>query len=392
MLAAPFVLMLLPTAAYSQAFVAEDWLQGPTEGGARSFEHKSGRGVIVLAGITPPPGGGVDDVLRMTARDVDKPDVCGGASSRAPQVVDDIAGAKVVLADGQKRCTILGLPSPSGAVVVIMSVEDRDANLGGRALVKDLALGMSKEWAATRPQSGAVSPSAQARVTGTDDTALKSYLAAIPASRRPVYVATKGVSGFSGWPAMPTYSIRVYLFFSNGYATDCSDWNPALYDPTPESLGQADSDCDFYRWRGTPGALQLQSDDGSWSGSGLADDHIKFRAGERINISFGNIAATGFNAGSISTGTISGGDLVMRSDGAFASGDWSSTNISGGNVAGYSGSRTKGAVGRYYLDGHLIAVADENGQISAGFISGVRSKGALGNIYLNGTHYWEGDE
>jgi hypothetical protein len=84
--------------------------------------------------------------------------------------------------------------------------------------------------------------------------------------------------------------------------------------------------------------------------------------------------------------------MAMRSNGQFAAGDWSVTTISGATVSGYASNTGRALVGRYYLDGNIIAVAGKDGRISAGFITGTRSNGRLDHIYLNGTHFWHGDE
>jgi hypothetical protein len=304
-------------------------------------------------------------------------------------------GKEIRQSTAQAECRVVGAAyNGKGTMAVSMSKAGNgpatDGALDGTIAAR---LGFKISRPVT-PKAALAANTASNSVPAADrggDNALKNYIASIPVSRRPVRVAIKWTSGFSGYPAMPTYSISVYLFFANGYATSCADWDPAQLAPTPQSLGAARTDCSLNRWRQVKGALEVQRDDGNWSGEGLADDVIGFKPGERINIAFGNVRSFGVS-GTVSTGTMSGGDLAMRGDGQFAAGDWSVTNISGASVSGYASNSGRALVGRYYLDGNIIAVAGKDGRISAGFITGTRSNGQMDHVYLNGVHFWRGDE
>jgi hypothetical protein len=334
-----------------------------------------------------------DDDLRGNGKMLES--LCPGLTSAPVSAAFGGRGKELRQSTAKAECRVVGAAyNGKGTMAVSMSKAGygpaTDRALDG-SLATRLGLKISRP---VTPNVALTTNSAQNSAPAADrggDTALKNYITNIPVSRRPVRVAIKGTSGFSGYPAMPTYSISVYLFFVNGYATSCADWDPAQLAPTPQSLGAARTDCSLYRWRQGKGALEVQGDDGSWSSEGFADDVIGFKPGERINIAFGNIRSFGIS-GTVSTGTMSGGDLAMRSDGQFAAGDWSVTNMSGATVSGYASNAGRALVGRYYLDGNIIAVTGKDGRISAGFITGTRSNGQLDHVYLNGTHFWRGNE
>jgi Na+-transporting NADH:ubiquinone oxidoreductase subunit NqrA len=107
-------------------------------------------------------------------------------------------------------------------------------------------------------------------------------------------------------------------------------------------------------------------------------------------VAFGNVGGAGFGGpgAAVSVNTVSGSDLRMTRDGEIAVGDWSTTVLSGANVGGGSSQQSQPLIGRYHLDGHLIAIQRRDGTITRGFIAGVNEKGALGHVYLNGRHFW----
>ncbi len=234
----------------------------------------------------------------------------------------------------------------------------------------------------------------QPALTGKSEAALKAALAAVPKGNVPVFVGISGVGSFSGWPPSYIYTVSARPYFSNGYMTTCADWDPALLSPTPDSLGRAREDCSVQRWRKSGSAIEVEYEPGKWSAESESDDTVlRFKAGERLNVNFGNVGASGFSGpGMVNVGTISGDTLQLTPQGEFAAGSWSTTVVSGNGVGGGASTESRPRVGTYYLDGHLIATADASGNISRGFIAGVNDGSQLGHIYLNGTHFWKRDD
>jgi hypothetical protein len=371
-------------AAVLTAQTLDDWAVLKSDSAATTYQDRATGTVAVV--LAPTPSASVTEEMLHSQAAMLEP-VCPGISAERATVVFGGRGLEVRKSTDKADCRALAVAyNGTGTLAVSM------AKIGGdksHDAVIDRKISSLLRIAPPRAANARAGAETSTGVSG--DAALKAYVAAIPASRRPIKVATRGTHGFSGYPAVATYSIRVYLFFANGYATDCSDWDPGKFDPTPASLGAARSDCTVYKWRQGKGGLEIEWRAGDWGGGELADDVIRFRPGERINIAFGNIRSMGV-AGPINTGTMSGGDLMMRPDGQFASGDWSTTTISGQNVAGYSAQKSGPTVGRYHLDGNIIAVDAGGGRVNAGFITGVRVNGQLKHIYLNSTHFWDRDD
>ncbi|MFC4290964.1 hypothetical protein ACFOWX_00860 [Sphingorhabdus arenilitoris] len=312
------------------------------------------------------------------ASTLDKPNACEGLTAQPVQ--KSARGVeKISLLTGTIKCAVY-IGKGDGPTKMVLAIYKTDA-----AALR-IAEAITNGWAQPGAQSASAAGSGGAE-TAVSDAQLAAYLARVPVSRRPVAVATRS-SGVYG-----NFSIAVYLFFANGYAANCSDWDPVILEPTPESLGRAREDCDVKRWRKTSdGALQVIASDGTWDGSGFADDVTKFRKGERLDASFGNIQSFGISGAAFSSGTISGGDLAFRSDGQFASGRWRTTNFAGADIVANNSEERAPRIGRYYLDGHLIAVSAADGSISAMFVTGIRKGDIVSHIYLGGTHYWQSDD
>jgi hypothetical protein len=371
-------------AAVLTAQTLDDWAVLKSDTAATTYQDRATGTVAVV--LKPTPSASVtEEMLRGQAAMLEP--VCPGISAARATAVFGGRGLEVRKSSDKADCRALAVAyNGTGTLAVSM------AKIGGdKSHDAVIDRKISSLLRIAPPRAADARAGAEANTSVSGDAALKAYVAAIPASRRPIKVATRGTHGFSGYPAVATYSIRVFLFFANGYATDCSDWDPSKLEPTPSSLGAARSDCSVYKWRQGKAGLEIEWRAGDWGGGELADDVIRFRPGERINIAFGNIRSMGV-AGPINTGTMSGGDLMMRLDGQFASGDWSTTTISGQNVAGYSAEKSGPTVGRYHLDGNIIAVDAGGGRVNAGFITGVRVNGQLKHIYLNGTHFWDRDD
>jgi hypothetical protein len=371
-------------AAVLTAQTLDDWAVLKSDTVATTYQDRATGTVAVI--LAPTPSVSVtEEMLRIQATMLEP--VCPGISAAGTTAAFGGRGLEVRKSSDKADCRALAVANDgTGTIAVSM------AKIGGdKSHDAVIDRKISSLLRIAPPRVVDARAGAEANTGVSSDAALKAYVASIPASRRPIKVATRGTHGFSGYPAVPTYSIRVFLFFANGYATDCSDWDPGKLEPTPASLGAARSDCSVYKWRQGKAGLEIEWRAGDWGGGELADDVIRFRPGERISIAFGNIRSMGV-AGPINTGTMSGGDLMMRPDGQFASGDWSTTTISGQNVAGYSAQKSGPTVGRYHLDGNIIAVDAGGGRLNVGFITGVRVNGQLKHIYLNGTHFWDRDD
>jgi hypothetical protein len=227
-------------------------------------------------------------------------------------------------------------------------------------------------------QKGAGQSRDPAKATTAIDPA--AMLANIPANRRPVH------ADFSkNDPAR--------YYFPTGYATPCDDFDPGLVEPTPAGFKKAGLDCDAYPWRASGGGIEYQQD-GKWYKTSLPDDTIiPFKTGQRLDLNWGNVSTHSFGGvgGPINTSTMSGDQIILKKDGTFIMGSWSSTNISVTGAVGGSSTDTGPVRGRYALSGHLIAIVTDGGQSYRGFATGVGLNGRIDHLYINGRHYWQPD-
>jgi len=195
----------------------------------------------------------------------------------------------------------------------------------------------------------------------------------IPSANRPIGAYTRLEESWVGFPAMLTYKAKLGLVFPNGNFVSCANWDPAVLDPTPESVGRAIKKCDVTKWQGS----QEKKTKG-------------FSKGQTLDIKFGNVSANGFDWGSSSSSQISGSNLLMTKSGRIAIGKYRGTSVSsGGNGAG-SSSRTRPLTGTYVLDDYIITITTNRGEVVNGFIAWSSDRGSrkIDHIYLNGEHFW----
>jgi hypothetical protein len=308
----------------------------------------------------------------------------------------DGGGAKVWRAEtlGQTDlpCSLVLAEGKRGATLVFVAktiAPDGDLSTARNGAETLLALRTGRATSVT------ATPAPKGPAMTVSEDALKAALAAIPKANVPARVITHGTSSYSGWPPSYVYIVTTHLYFANGWMTDCSNWDPGVLSPTPESLGEARPDCTLARWRKTARGAEVQNEDGTWSGVELNDGTVQaFSAGQRLNLAFGNVGGAGFSGPGVAVNinTISGSDLQMTQGGEIAVGEWSTTVLSGSNIGGGGSRSSEPLVGRYRVDGNLIAVGRPDGTITRGFIAGVNEGRNLGHVYLNGRHFWNRDD
>lgn len=196
--------------------------------------------------------------------------------------------------------------------------------------------------------------------------------AMLKAGNRPIKAVNRVERTLKGFPAILTTTVHMNLVFSNGNVVSCSDWDPTQYDPTPQSVGQLDN-CTVSR------------------NAGDGDKINGFKKGERIHLSFGNINAANYGLDSENSSTLSGGSLMMKKDGRIAIGSFSTFSVSSDSAFGAGGRTATPIEGHYELDGHIIKITTDEGQVLHGFIGWASYSGSSGidHIYFNGKSYWD---
>jgi hypothetical protein len=225
-------------------------------------------------------------------------------------------------------------------------------------------------------------PDAPLRPLSTSPSDLKAALAVVPAANRPVKMVLRSGTSFSGGFVMPTF--RAWMLFGDGWAVQCADWDPGVTDRA--TLPQRD--CRKVRWREDVRGTAFEDAPGTWK-TEQPSNLTPFSPGQRISVDLVNTSGAGTAVGApgLAVSSLTSGQLRMTAEGQIATGRWTSVTVSGANVGGGSSSRRGPLVGHYYVDGHLIAIADAQGRVHRGFIA--EDKGDGGPfIYLNGELFW----
>jgi hypothetical protein len=216
--------------------------------------------------------------------------------------------------------------------------------------------------------------------------ALKAIIERIPRANRPIDMAYR-----SEWDSVSmSMSFVPWVLFSGGIAVeaDCKTWNynftPALGTTSKAAIG-----CPYAQWRKVGDSIKFDSDDPVDHGDANSPSRFAgFAPGQRIAISMhrqsGGSVSGGFNS---STSVVSSGELKMSMTGQISVGSWTGVSTQGSNFGAYSnGSRA--VRGTYYLDGFLIAIQDEAGRPSLGFIAR-KTEGRDRFMIVSGDLYWE---
>ncbi|WP_161389662.1 hypothetical protein [Croceibacterium xixiisoli] len=213
---------------------------------------------------------------------------------------------------------------------------------------------------------------------------LAQALEQVPPANRPVAIVLRSSTSFMGGMVMPT--TQPWMLFANGWATDCTAWDPAVTPPEPAALEPLR--CSMARWRKGADGYAFAEDDGSWD-KAAPSNLTPFRPGQTVEVDLVNKSGAGTAVGApgLAVSSLTSGMLRMTAAGRIEVGSWTAVTVSGANVGGGS-SRSRGpAAGSYHLDGHLIAIADAQGGIRRGFIAEDRGTGGP-YIYLNGDLFW----
>jgi hypothetical protein len=197
---------------------------------------------------------------------------------------------------------------------------------------------------------------------------LVTTIASIPVANRPIAMALR-----SEWDSVTMgMNFFPYVLFANGTAieADCAKWQPQAATPS--------SGCKAVAWKRVgSGSIRFGTDDPIETGG-----FFGFKPGQKVSYTVSRTGGAGV-AGAAST---FGGTVLMTNAGQIRVGSWSGVSVGGGNYSGFS-SRQGGLSGRYYLDGFLIAIADDRGGVSVGFI-GAKQEGKTDFLYVNGKQYW----
>lgn len=370
--------------AAAQAPAPAGWETSRSPDGLFGLTHPTGEAIIVeRLGVAP---GELESVL---------------AGFEALKPCPGLPGARVVAAPagaGQMRdsvsggiaCRMIWGKQMDGRFAVSVSMEAEDGALGARTLQGSRMAGyvVPPASAATATLSRTQASASLARATGAapDDAALKAALAKVPTQSRPVDVVMRGGSRIDGTILNTWY--EPMLILPNGLATYCPKWDPLRVAATVNAFAQVGLQCELLPWRRSGAAYQIKGSDGVWGDPEPGVRNKGAKPGRRMALTLMSTEAMstlGF-AGTRGVAVITEGSLAMTADGAIQMGSEQFTWRYRHTDYASDGP----LIGRYYLDGFLIAIGDDQGQTSVtSFID--LTDGEETYVYLGDTFYFSQD-
>jgi hypothetical protein len=354
-----------PAQAQSEDWTT-DWTTEKQANGTLVAKHKSGRAMVFVGGKKG-SADQIDDQIRALTGALPQ---CGATASTPIRQGKTAGSRELVAQSGLVRCRFVS-GFKDGFVLIIVGIEPVTGPEDADQMVDRLAVGLlgseTPPMASAPPAQPRPSPQASLR---SADTLLKAAIDAVPLANRPIGTAFR-----SAWDSVSmSMAYTPWVLFQNGIAADadCPHWNPRGARPG--------TGCETTSWRRVgPDKIQFGGDDDPISAGGF----YGFTPGQRMTA---NMSRTG-GGGVSGANTVNGGTLRLTASGTIAVGRWNGVALSGSNYSGYSGNG--GTIrGRYFLSGFLIAIQDEGGRTSLGFIAGKRETG--GNyLFLNGKQYWD---
>jgi hypothetical protein len=221
---------------------------------------------------------------------------------------------------------------------------------------------------------------ASAGSTSPAPTSLKAAMDAIPRANRPIGMAMRK-GEWDSYSRSIEYTNMVLFPGSVAIPADCKGWNPQA--PAKNVTG-----CDITTYSLANGKVRFPGVDEAVD----LTDFVGYAPGKPVSIKVGN-AGSGSSGSSFeglggSVIQVSRGELLMTPAGDISSGSWVSNSIkSNYYYQGNTYAEYPGVTGKYYLDGFLIAVQDNQGQISIGFI-GQKNEEDDEFIFMNGELFW----
>jgi hypothetical protein len=381
--------LAIPTTALAGAAEPEfaGWAEAPGQNGGTSFTAPGNAALVIAAhrDSTEPQ----DAVLARWAGQFSSPQLCPALAAATPQRSGDGRIVSLSSHEGTNSCAVIVGQSAAGGYDIGFMLEADNTPVGAFAKLRAVITRRIGKITAAPPASVA-----SAQPVGAPGN-LQAALAAVPKANRPIALVSRTATSMSGMFVYTVY--RHWMIFANGYATDshCYDWDPAVQSPTPASLSGKPHECHVVRWR-KAGARYLFDDDdnGTFKGRDAEAFLQPFKPGERIAVALENVSGSGSGPaipGMVSVNSITSGELKMTTAGEISVGSWTSVVVSGDGIGGGANNGRGPAIGRYLLDGFLIAIATKEGGVTRGFIGQVYESGKR-YIYLNGTQYWEPDK
>lgn len=148
------------------------------------------------------------------------------------------------------RCFASFARSPGGHRIAVDAAATPQAEAEGMTLAKRLPAAGQAATDASAPAAPGVGVAENVRVV---DAALAAALDAVPKRNLPVHMTLRRGLRYTGTNVEMDY--RLWMLFADGFATSCTEWDPAVQSPTAESLASLleKTSCSATRWRPVAG-------------------------------------------------------------------------------------------------------------------------------------------
>ncbi len=352
------------------------WKRERSDATTDSVSHGNGSFVKTLL-LTPKTKQNERDVARLFASKLAQ---CPGLVTAPVQATANGRGMMLQSSSGLMECAVV-VGQGNGKLAVSVGMQPASDDVGMIRLAEFMAFNRIDHQSAAPPISNKQGSGGNTGTTGANGstgkaapTSLKAALDAIPRANRPIGMAFR-----SEWDSVAmSMSFFPYLLFAGNIALegDCPTWNPML------SVAQSrPSGCEVVRWTQRGDMIRFDDDDPISAGG-----FFGFKPGERLNIRMSRQGGGSVGGGFGATSVVSSGEIILTAAGKIDVGSWTGTSTQGSNfIASSNGGRRMS--GQYLLDGYLIAIMDNSGNISIGSIAG-KIEGRDKYIFLNGEQYW----
>lgn len=283
---------------------------------------------------------------------------CGAILPGEGTPIENGRARQHVGSQGTMVCSMILMPQSDGRFDLSLAIDRTDAPLGADALQAE-RLGLGLSGARAKP---VLSRPGESRGLAIGDDAVRAVMAAVPQSNRPIGVVLQSKLRFNGSEMVLHFDPWVLL--PNGFSTSCPEWDPRRTPVTRADFAAGGLDCEVRPWRKAGAGFQVQDSDGDWGQ--ILESSPVYRSAAAKRVDYALVSTSSFSTvglgfyGMEGLLAINADALQLRGDGTFVLGQSSTV----WQKADAQNRREADIAGRYYIDGYLIAMADENGNTS----------------------------
>jgi hypothetical protein len=371
-----FLFCSLSIQSSAHAQLPDGWTETKINGNkGLMYQHEDNDAFIIVAGVE----GKQNDLDLSLRQALDKTALCGPAKDISIFQSEFKGARETLLRNSSVKCRAV-IGHNSGTNVMILSYQTLSSKVNESSLFEKFARvfesnNTASQTSSAQPVSGASKSNSpqSSNANASKLSILKSVIDSIPMSKRP-----SGMTFRYEWDSFEkTMAYKAYPLFSNGLAIsgDCSEWNP-----WGATLTEG---CNLVYWKKVGSKITFRDEDGQ-------DDPIDmstftgYKPGETIKF----VDQTDLGFKEYAPGCLPGGTLLMGSKNEFWMDVWTGPAVRNKRVSKYPYNCSP--LGVYYLDGFLIAMMDQFGNIGVGTI-GQKIENGITYLYVNGDDFDNGN-